>query len=571
MKMFYRKLGALFGRATYEYLHMNCNFRNNNYNEINSRSLRKYLSLLATLGYLTYHFNYCNKRKYVFAKEDIKNMSSTAAFSSSEKDTSRPIPPHLTAPKIPERPDLPTYTRSDLLKHRCRNEGVWVTYQSGVYDITEFLDKHPGGDQINLVSGKAVEGFWNYSLVHYAPHVLELMEKYRIGNLRAQDVKRDFIERKIYVNEPTDRHPCLIPLTKEPFNAGVSESLLYTHPITPNEFHFIRTHGPVPEVDLKNYFLEIAIEGQKKSLKLTLEDLKKFPKHSVNATIMCAGNRRDEMMMVKPKKGLRWSLVATGNSIWSGAKLSDILAKAGLTEKDETTYNHVQFDGMDTDFRGDFFSMSIPLWKAVDKRGDVIIAYEMNGAPIPVDHGFPVRSLVPGFAGARSVKWLQKVTVQKEECQTFNHQRLYKGFSPNVYYENLDWNMSPAIDELPVISAICEPVNGGTVKVSNGKINIKGYAFSGGGQKIIRVDVSADQGENWHTAKFTYQTDVKPPRHYSWSLWCCELPAPKGKNCEIWVKAVDSNYNTQPEKFEHIWNLRGVICNAYHKIKVNLS
>ncbi|XP_045468976.1 sulfite oxidase, mitochondrial-like isoform X2 [Harmonia axyridis] len=397
------------------------------------------------------------------------------------------------------------------------------------------------------------------------------MEKYRIGNLRPQDVRTEFRRRNVFAHEPTDRDPNLIPLSKEPFNAGPSESLLYAHPITPNAYHFVRTHGPVPEIpDLKNYTVEIAIEGQKKSLMLTLDDLKKFPKYSVNATIMCAGNRRDDMMMAKPDKGLRWTLVATGNSIWSGARLRDILAKAGLTKKDEENLHHVQFDGWDTDFREEYFSMSIPLWKAVDERGDVLIAYEMNGAPIPVDHGFPVRAIVPGFAGARSVKWLQKVIVQKEECQTFNHQRLYKSFSPNVSYENLDWNLSPPVDELPVISAICEPVNGGTANVSNGKINVKGYAFSGGGQKILRVDVSSDQGVTWHTAEFTYQDPIKPPRHYSWSLWCCDVPVPKGKNCEIWVKAVDSFNNTQPEKFEHIWNLRGVICNAYHKIKVNL-
>lgn len=64
-------------------------------------------------------------------------------------------------------------------------------------------------------------------------------------------------------------------------------------------------------------------------------------------------------------------------------------------------------------------------------------------------------------------------------------------------------------------------------------IVFEGYAFSGGGQKIVRVDVSADQGVNWHTAKFTYQTDVKPPRHYSWSLWCCDVPVPKGKNVSL--------------------------------------
>lgn len=103
-------------------------------------------------------------------------------------------------------------------------------------------------------------------------------------------------------------------------------------------------------------------------------------------------------------------------------------------------------------------------------------------------------------------------------------------------------------------------------------IFVTGYAWSGGGRKIIRVDVTADQGKTWHIADLVAQdATAKEGRHYAWTLWSLELPVNKAQDSvEIWAKAVDSAYNVQPESFENIWNLRGFLCNAYHKVKVKL-
>lgn len=99
---------------------------------------------------------------------------------------------------------------------------------------------------------------------------------------------------------------------------------------------------------------------------------------------------------------------------------------------------------------------------------------------------------------------------------------------------------------------------------------ILGYAWSGGGEKIVRVDVTCDEGKSWHTAALD-QSKKTPPQHYSWTLWSVKLPISHGtKQVEVWAKAVDSRYNSQPETFENIWNLRGVLNNAYHRIKLNL-
>lgn len=277
------------------------------------------------------------------------------------------------------------------------------------------------------------------------------------------------------------------------------------------------------------------------------------------------------MTVIKPVKGLSWGIAAIGNATWTGVLLRDVLQKVNIKDSIESEYNHIQFEGMDFDVTGKTYGASIPIWKGLDKRGDVLLAYEMNGVPIPKDHGFPIRVIVPGVVGARNVKWLSKIIISKEESDSHWQQNDYKGFSPSVDWDTVDFSKSPAIQELPVISAICKPQDGDKVDVIDGKITVKGYAWSGGGQKIVRVDVTADAGKTWHVATFDHQDSALPPKHWSWTLWKVEIPVNKHQETvEIWAKAVDSSYNSQPEHFENIWNLRGVLSNAYHKIKLNL-
>lgn len=232
-----------------------------------------------------------------------------------------------------------------------------------------------------------------------------------------------------------------------------------------------------------------------------------------------------------------------------------------------------KFEGYDLDPSGTPYGASIPISKAMDSRADIILAYEMNEQPIPRDHGFPIRVIVPGVVGARNVKWLAKIIVSKKESQSQWQQNDYKVFSPNTDWDNVDFSKAPAIQEMPVISAICKPEQSEIIKVINGKINVKGYAWSGGGRKIIRVDVTNDQGETWYTANLDAEdNNAKVGRYWSWTLWSIDLPVKKElKEMEIWTKAVDASYNVQPENIKNIWNLRGFLCNAYHKIKVKLE
>ena len=468
--------------------------------------------------------------------------------------------------------NLPVYTLDDVSKHTSAETRIWVTYGQGVYDITDFIAQHPGGsDKIIMAAGSSIEPFWMLYGVHKNPNVLAMLEKYRIGNLSAQEAAQATANMDDpYARDPR-RHPALKPSSSKPFNAEPPPSLLTESFITPTDLFYVRNHLPVPEVSEEDYSLEISFKD--KEYTLSLHDLKtKFQKVTITAAIMCAGNRRGEMTKIKPVKGLNWGHAAIGNATWSGPRLRDVLQYLGITD-DDPKIQHVQFEGLDTDVSNVPYGASIPVDKAFDPKGDVILAYEMNGEPLSRDHGFPVRAVVPGIVGARNVKWLGRIILSEEESDSHWQQNDYKGFNPSVDWDTVDFKKSPAIQELPVISAICSPHSGSHVKLNpDGSLCVKGYAWSGGGRRIVRVDVTADSGKTWYSADIAVQDSQKEPHHWGWSLWSIDLPIPKNmKDVEIWVKAVDSSYNTQPESFANIWNLRGVLSNAYHRIQVKVG
>lgn len=470
------------------------------------------------------------------------------------------------------REDLPTYSMKEVNEHDNLLNRIWVTYKEGVYDITNFVKKHPGGEgKIMMAAGGSIDPFWAIFANHTKIEILELLETMRIGNLKKEDIYRNDSENyDPYTLEPP-RHKALKVNNQRPFCAEPPSDILVDNFLTPSEVFYVRNHLPVPMEHLENYNLELAIEDDTVK-SLVVDDIKKYPKYTVTSAVMCGGNRRSEMASVKPLRGLSWGVAAVGNATWSGARLCDVLRDLGVNEEN---YNHVHLEGLDVDPSGTPYQVSIPISKAMDPRGDVLLAYEMNGEEIPIDHGFPIRAVVPGVVGARNVKWLAKVSLSKKESPGQFQQNDYKSFSPSVDWDTVDFSKAPAIQEMPVTSAICVPQNMGKVVVNkNGAITVKGYAWSGGGKKIIRVDVTKDQGKSWLTANLVAQdTEAKEGRHWAWTLWSLELPVDryKEKEIEIWAKAVDAAYNVQPESFENIWNLRGVLGNAYHRIKVQLS
>ena len=293
-----------------------------------------------------------------------------------------------------------------------------------------------------------MEPFWNMYAVHLNnPIIYQALESYRIGNLRQQDVdinKAQMADTSDPFANAPKRHPALIVNQQKPFNAETPLSILGDSFITPQDLMFVRSHLPVPEVDPEKYTLEVEGVGCKPTT-FTLEDIKKFPKATIVTAVQCGGNRRLEMKSRKNLKGLNWRGGAIGNGEWSGARLVDVLEAAGFEEAKNGNARHVIFEGLDHGPDMEHFNASIPIEKAADPRGDVLLAYELNGEPISRDHGFPVRAIVPGVVGVRNVKWLARVEVAEEESDSHWQRKDYKGFNASTDWDTVDWSKSEAI------------------------------------------------------------------------------------------------------------------------------
>merc|ERR1719494_349422 len=210
-----------------------------------------------------------------------------------------------------------------------------------------------------LAAGGALEPFWGLYAFHKKDEVLEMLNVYKIGKLKASDIITEVDENDPYAREP-DRLPAFLVRSQKPFNAETPPQLLLDHFNTPNNLFYVRNHLPVPLVEPESYSLEISGVGLK-DVKLSLDDLKtKFPKQTISATIQCAGNRRAEMVNHKPVKGLYWEGTAIGNAEWSGASLYDVLKYAQLTEEVEDQIHHVEFIGLDKDMTDTPYMVSIP-------------------------------------------------------------------------------------------------------------------------------------------------------------------------------------------------------------------
>ncbi|KAG2163705.1 hypothetical protein JADG_003444 [Aureobasidium aubasidani] len=224
---------------------------------------------------------------------------------------------------------------------------------------------------------------------------------------------------------------------------------------------------------------------------------------------------------IKEVQGIDWFDGAVMNCKWSGPKLKDILERAKVTLSKEEK-GHVAFAShIQPCQEDDWYGASIDLERAMDEDKDVILALEMNGEALTKEHGFPVRVVVPGIAGARSVKWLDRITVQTMESSNFYQQHDYKILPPEaVDTESAEkfWDITPALQTMPVNSAIAVPEPGSRVERSaEGKVRVKGFALpSGDGGAVVKVEVSGDGGKTWTEAEIEHDADESK---WSWRLW----------------------------------------------------
>ncbi|CAG9312761.1 unnamed protein product [Blepharisma stoltei] len=457
------------------------------------------------------------------------------------------------------RSDLPDYSWEDISKHKNPEKSVWIGFKEGVYDVTHFIEHHPGGDKILLGAGNSIEPFWNLYRAHHKTHVYQMLESMRIGNLKKGE--KIMVLDDPYKNDPK-RNPGMVTHGEKPFNAETPNDLLVKNPTTPNELFFVRNHLPVPIIDPQTYRLELVLSDDK-CLEFSLDDLSsKFELVTVKSCIQCAGNRRADMAKHENVRGIMWNAGAIGSAEWKGVRLRDIINYANP----KANYSHAHIEAFDSDPNGPF-GTNIPLSKIMDINGDVILALEMNGEPLPLDHGFPLRLIVPGYVGVRNVKWVKRITLDDKESPLIWHRRDYKIFGNNDTIDNTDFQKRPPLYEMNVQAAICDPLDGAFVESVEGKVTFKGYAYSGGGNEIARVDVTTDNGETWQEAELT-KDSADHKRHWSWSLWEAKISISELHN-EVCVKATDSSGNSQPRDIIPILNFRGLLNNSWHCIKVN--
>jgi sulfite oxidase len=240
-----------------------------------------------------------------------------------------------------------------------------------------------------------------------------------------------------------------------------------------------------------------------------------------------------------------------------------------IAAQEQGGMEHVRFHALDD------MMASIGIEKAANPYGDVIVAYEMNGEPLSREHGYPLRAIVPGYAAVRNVKWLQKIELAATEAEGPWQRGLnYKILPPEVTdAKEVSLDRMPSMTEVSLFSGITSirKVSSGTSKCGDRvKVKVSGWAWAGGGRNIVRLDVTADEGKTWETAKLKQGSEQRFGRAWAWVFWECEVPdalVQDDGSVHISSKAVDLAFNVQPENASHSWNVRGLGNNSWFKTK----
>ncbi len=356
------------------------------------------------------------------------------------------------------------------------------------------------------------------------------------------------------------RRSSMIVHQEQPLNAGPTPDILRQAITTPQEHFFVRTHGTVPNIDPADY--RLTVTGLLSTpLQLTLDDLhQNFPIVEISATLQCAGLRRDELLAIAPiEDELPWGLEAISNATWRGVPLRAVLEAVEVDSQAE----HVEFCGLDSVQKGGRdvgFGASIPLAKALSE--EVLLAYEMNGEPLTPTHGFPLRVIVPGYIGARSVKWLGAIKLQRYPSTNHFQSRAYKLFPPHVQAPTADWESARALTDLPLNSVICQPHMDEVLP--SGPTIVRGYALTGAGHTIQRVELSCDGGTSWTPASI-----VARQSSWSWCFWESTVHLHSGRH-QLVVRATDCSDYAQPADLAQQWNFKGYLNHAWHRVNLRV-
>lgn len=324
-------------------------------------------------------------------------------------------------------------------------------------------------------------------------------------------------------------------MSEKPLNAETPIESLQTW-TTDNEVFFKRNQGQIMEKPAPLSDWKLSIDGLvEHGLTLTYEDIRRIPKVEIANTLECSGNSRS--LLEEKASGNPWTIGGVGNAIWGGIWLRDVFDKTGL----KNNARHVGFEGLDKPLgsAGVKFIRSIPLEKAIKST---MLAYEMNGEPLPLKHGYPLRALALGWTGANCVKWLHKITVLDQPYEGFFMDNVYR-----VFQKGEDPKSGDVIKDIRVKSIITEPLN--TDKLPEGVVPVRGTAYAGEAG-IQGVEVSVDDGKTWNTAKLIGLQET-----YAWRHWEYLWEARDKGEYAIMSRATDGHGRRQPETAH--WNVLG--------------
>lgn len=347
----------------------------------------------------------------------------------------------------------------------------------------------------------------------------------------------------------------------DPYNAEPPQDALTDQVLTDIDTFYTRNHGAVPRLDPTTWRLRVdgLIDRQ---MELSLDDLHdRFDRRTVVATLQCAGNRRAGLLAVRDIPGEHpWGPGATSTAEWTGVALADVLDAGGVAAE----ARHVAFAAPDMAHDAEppqAYGSSIEIDKAMG--AEVLLAWQMNGAPLPTVHGAPVRVVVPGYIGARSVKWVQRVTAQAEPSANYFQATAYRLQPADADPHTAAPGSGFALGPVALNCAILRPDDGSVVAA--GPTQVSGYAFAGGGRGVARVDVSGDGGVTWA------QTDLdEQASPWAWRLWRQTIALQPGR-AGIVARAWDTAAALQPESPEHVWNPKGYVNNSWSRVVLTVT
>ena len=323
------------------------------------------------------------------------------------------------------------------------------------------------------------------------------------------------------------------------------------HAITPVGLHYLLIHFDIPTVDVANY--ELSVGGRVRNpLRLTLDEITSRPATTLTVTLECAGNGRARLSprpMSQP-----WLGEAVGTAEWTGTSLASLLDEAGpLPEAVD-----VVFTGLDRGVQGgvdQWYERSLSLDDA--SRPEVLLVYAINGMPLPPQHGFPLRLIVPGWYGMTHVKWLRSITVADREFGGYQQATSYhyrtregEGGEPVTRMLPRALMVPPGVPDFMTRTRFVKP----------SKHEIEGRAWSGRGA-IVKVEFSDDGGASWARARLE-----APVSQYGWRRWTSDWDATRLGEYELCVRATDEAGNVQP--VDPSWNFEGVQNNSVQRVAV---